>query len=73
MAFCLPAPGGRRAPIRWIIKDPREHVGQPGMRIFIVELGSRDQRIEGRRPAAAFIRTRKVQLRRPTVIAHIGP
>ena len=38
-----------------MIGQPCENVGEPGVRIDVVELGSLDERIEGG-PAAAFVR-----------------
>ena len=38
-----------------MIRQPGQHVGEPGLRIDVVELGGCDQRIDGRRPSAAFV------------------
>jgi len=38
-----------------MIWQPGEYVGEPGLRIDIVELGGLDQRVDGRSPAATFV------------------
>ena len=40
-----------------MIRQPGEHVGEPSLRIDVVELGGRDQRIDGCGATAAFVRT----------------
>ena len=39
-----------------MILQPCEDIGEPGLRIDIVELGSLDQRIDGGSAPAAFVR-----------------
>src|SRR5215207_4344076 len=39
-----------------MIRQAGEHVGEPSLRVNIVELGSRDQRVDGSRATAAFVR-----------------
>src|SRR5262249_49332448 len=41
---------------RRTVAEAGEHVGEPGLRIDVFELRGRDQRIENRGPASAFIR-----------------
>jgi hypothetical protein len=38
-----------------MIWQPSEHVGEPCLRIDVVELGGGDQRVDGSRATAAFI------------------
>ena len=40
----------------WVIRQAGEHVGEPGLRIDVVELGGGNERVEGRCPSAAFVR-----------------
>ena len=44
-----------RDPLGWVIGQSCEHVGEPSLRVNIVELGSGDQRVDGSCPAAAFV------------------
>src|SRR6202035_196769 len=53
------APGG-------VIRQACQHVGEPGLRIDIVELASLDQRVDGGSAATAFIGTHEG----PVVPAH---
>ena len=38
-----------------MIGQPGEHIGKPGLRIDVVELGGGDQGVEGGGAAAAFV------------------
>ena len=38
-----------------VIRQAGEHVGEPGLRVDIVELGGRDQRVDGSGAPAAFV------------------
>jgi hypothetical protein len=38
-----------------MIWQPGEDVGEPGLRIDIVELGGRDERVDSSRPATTFV------------------
>ena len=39
----------------WMAGDSRQYVGQPSLRVDVVELGGRDQAVEERRPMAAAV------------------
>ena len=38
-----------------MVGDAAQHVGEPGLRVDVVELGGGDQRVHGRRPFAAVV------------------
>jgi hypothetical protein len=53
----LPIPREERCKIGdWVIGNPGEHVGEPNLRINIIELGSLDQCVHGRGAFAATLR-----------------
>src|SRR5689334_10706786 len=66
-----------------MILQAREHVGEPGQRIDVVELGGLDQGVDGSGAAAAFVRTGKGPVAAPDgdgaqgafgrVVAHAEP
>jgi hypothetical protein len=39
-----------------MIRQPGEDVSEPGLRIDVVELRGRDERVDSSRPAATFVR-----------------
>ena len=43
-----------------LVGDTLEDVGEPSLRVEIVELGGADQRVHGRSPSAAAIRAAEV-------------
>jgi len=43
-----------------MIGQPSEHVGEPGPRINIVELGGLDQRVDGSGAPSTFVGSREV-------------
>ena len=43
-------------PLGWVIRQAGEHVGEPSLRIDVVELGGVDERVEGGGASAAFVR-----------------
>ena len=54
MGWSFPVPGQELVDLSYrMIGQPCENVGEPGVRIDVVELGSLDERIEGE--AAAFV------------------
>ena len=55
-AFHLPVPGQQVVdPLCGIIEHSSEDIGEPGLRIDVVELGGLDQRVDGSGPPAAFV------------------
>src|SRR5256714_7186050 len=51
-----PVPGQKLIqPLDSMIVDAREHVGEPGLRIDVVELGGGDEGVDGRGTPAALI------------------
>jgi len=42
-----------------MIRQPRQHVGEPGLGIDIIELGGGDQRVDGCSPPATFVGARE--------------
>ena len=55
-AFCVPVPRQQVAdPFCRVIQHPCQDIGEPGLRIDVVELGGGDERVEGRCPPAAFV------------------
>ena len=49
-----------------MIGDTGEHVGEPGLRVNVVELGGSDRGVNGGRPFAAAIRPANGQTRPPS-------
>lgn len=45
----------------WVIRQAGEHVGEPGLRIDVVELGGGNERVKSRCPSAAFVRADTVE------------
>ena len=51
-----PIPGQELGyPLGWMIRQAREHVGEPSLRVDVVELGGLDKRVDGGRSMAAFV------------------
>jgi hypothetical protein len=54
--FRVPVPRQQVAdPFRRVIQHPCQDIGEPGLRIDVVELGGGDERVEGGCPLAAFV------------------
>src|SRR5271166_3715126 len=54
----VPVPGQQLVqPSSRVVGDPAQHVGEPGLRVDVVELGSGYQRVDCRGPLAAAIGT----------------
>jgi hypothetical protein len=45
-----------------VIRQPGQHVGEPGLRVDTVELGGLDQGVDRRRPLATVVRSRFMML-----------
>ena len=50
------------------LRQPRQHIGEPSLRIDIVKLGGGDQRLDGGWRLPPSSEPTKVQLRRPAAI-----